>query len=209
MPEQSSYAGKWEVLEATLPNGKPGYTGTIAIRAQGSVFDLEWDISDGSYVGIGLPLGDRLIVSCGPQRAGLGLALFEAGGHTVTVRWAVPELGGEVGAGAWLFPWTGVFEGSHRLAQQLPDGKAHGEWTLDVRRSGEVFEVDWRQSEAVHFRGIGFEVEGSLVAGFFPDLGQLAVLDYAPVAGDTDRLEGRWALGGFSSLASEILRRIG
>lgn len=208
MPGQSSYVGKWEVLEATLPNGKPGYTGTIAIRPRGSVLDLEWDISDGTYVGIGLPLGERLVVSCGPQRAGLGLALFKIRDGSVTVEWTMPELLGAVGGGAWLSPWTGDFEGSHQLFQRLPDGTSHGEWTLDVRRSNEVFEVDWRQGDVVHFRGIGFEAEGSLVVGLFPDLGQLAVLDYELAGGDPDRIAGRWALGGFGSLATESLRRM-
>lgn len=208
MPEQSPFAGTWEVLEATLPNGKPGYTGNIAMRPVGAVLDLVWDISDGSYVGIGLPLGDRLVVSCGPQRAGLGLVVFEVHGDAVTAEWTVPELRGAIGGGVWRSPWEGSFAGSHRLVQQLPDGTPHGEWTLDIRQNGEVFEVDWRAGDAVHFRGLGFEVDDALVVGFYPDLGQLAVLDYVPAAGDRDRLDGRWALGGFSSLATERLRRI-
>lgn len=210
MVERNGYAGKWEVLEATLPNGQPGYTGTIAIRPQGRAFDLVWEISAGAYVGIGLPLGERLLVSCGPQRAGLGLALFRgADGSAVTAEWTVPELAGAVGGGAWLSPWTGSFEGSHELVQQLPDGTAHGEWTLEIRQKSEVFEIDWIAGGAVHFRGLGIVVEGVLAAGFYPDLGQLALLDYVPSPQGPDQLEGRWALGGFTSLATERLRRIG
>jgi hypothetical protein len=155
-----------------------------------------------------LLLGERLVVSCGPQRAGLGLILFEVHGDAVTAEWTVPELRGAIGGGIWVSPWEGSFEGNHRLVQQLPDGTPHGDWMLDVRRSGEVFEVEWRVGDAVHFRGLGFEVDGALAVGFYPDLGQLAVLDYAPEAGNPDLIEGRWALGGFATLATERLRRL-
>lgn len=205
----NSFAGSWQVLEATLPNGKPGYTGTIEIRQHGSAYDLEWSISDGSYVGIGFERGGNLLVACGPQRAGLGLAFFRLDGERVRVDWIVPELRGATGVGELLSPWRGSFDGVHQLRQLLPDGCEQGRFALEVTRKGEAFELVWRQGDAVHFRGIGFEAAGGLVAAWFPDPGQLALLDYAVAAGDSGLIEGRWALGGFPSLAAERLQRIG
>jgi hypothetical protein len=206
---KDQFTGSWQVLEATLPNGKPGYAGSIEIRRQGSAYDLVWSISDGSYVGIGLERGGNLLVACGPQRAGLGLAFFRPDGEQVQVDWIVPELQGAIGTGELSLPWRGSFEGVHQLRQLLPDGSDHGRFTVELKSVGEVFEIFWTHGEAVHFRGVGFAAAGGLVAAWYPDPGQLALLDYAAPDGDSDVLEGRWALGGFPMLATEKLKRRG
>jgi hypothetical protein len=68
----SPFAGTWDVTEATLPNGDFGYTGVITIQRLGATFSLDWNISAGRFVGLGLPLGEHLFVSCGEQYADLG-----------------------------------------------------------------------------------------------------------------------------------------
>jgi hypothetical protein len=71
MSSTTRFAGHWHVRNATLPNGQSAYTGTIDIIRTGSAYDLDWDISDGRYAGIGLTAGSHLAVSCAAaSRAG-------------------------------------------------------------------------------------------------------------------------------------------
>jgi hypothetical protein len=203
------FAGSWQVTEATLPNGKPGYTGSIEIRRFGAAYGLEWSISDGSYVGVGCERSGNLLVACGPQRAGLGLAFFLPEGDRVRIFWTVPELQGALGQGELVSPWRGSFAGAHQLRQLLPDGSEHGRFTAEMKPLGEVFEIRWSHGGDLHFRGLGFAAAGGLAAAWYPDPGQLALLDYAASKEAPDTLEGRWALGGFPDLATEKLKRLG
>jgi len=202
--DAAQFAGLWDVAHATLPNGEFAYSGRIAIAQRGAAFDLEWDISAGTYVGVGLEHNGRLYVSCGEQRAGLGLALFTRNSAGIAVRWATPEPGG-VGAGT-LALHSNTFEGEHQLALRLPDGRLYGDWTLAIRRAAAVCELEWRKGAAVHFRGLGLETPDGLAAGWYPDTAQLAFLDYHAV--DTNHLRARWALGGFTALGDEALTRL-
>jgi hypothetical protein len=199
------FEGVWNVDHATLPNGAFAYTGRIAINQRGAAFDLEWDISAGAYVGVGLQHAGRLYVSCGEQRAGLGLLLLARGPETVDVRWATPELDG-VGSGR-LELTAASFEGKHALALVLPDGRPYGDWSLAIHRSGAIYALEWRKGAGVHFRGLGLETPAGLAAGWYPDTAQLAFLEYE--SADERTLRARWALGGFTTLGAETLTRIG
>src|SRR5262245_4138564 len=142
----NAFADSWDVLESTLPNGQFAYTGTIDIKRNHSAFDLDWDISAGRYVGIGLPISSHLFVSCGEQRAGLGIALFEIrSGTEVSIQWSTPEMRGAVGGGAFTCRFNGSFEGEHELAQHFPDGSLHGTWTVVIQKTGSIFEIVWRK----------------------------------------------------------------
>lgn len=198
------FTGLWDVAHATLPNGQFAYSGRIAIAQRGAAFDLEWAISAGTYVGVGLEHNGQLYVSCGEQRAGLGLALFTRSSAGIAVRWAASEPGG-VGAGTLAMP-SNTFEGEHPLALRLPDGRLYGEWTLAVRQTDAIYELEWRKGAAVHFRGLGLETPDGLAAGWYPDIAQLAFLDYHAV--DAHHLRARWALGGFTTLGDEALTRL-
>jgi hypothetical protein len=200
------FSGRWIVEEVTMPNGRPGYTGAIEIRRNGAVFDLQWDISDGRYVGIGLASGTHLFVSCGEQRAGLGIALLEAQLSGVSVQWCTPGLT-EPGTGRFTSGFDGNFEGEQELIQVLPNGLLHGAWTLQVSRSDSVYNVNWSKGGVVHHSGLGFAWPDGLVAGWYPDPNQLALLDYVLDPATPDRLCATWALGGFNSLGTEILHR--
>lgn len=202
--DAAQFAGLWDVAHATLPNGEFAYSGRIAIAQRGAAFDLEWAISAGRYVGVGLEHNAHLYVSCGEQRAGLGLALFTRSNAGITVRWATPEPGG-VGAGT-LAMHSNAFEGEHQLALHLPDGRPYGEWTLAVRQTDAIYELEWRKGAAVHFRGLGLEAPDGLVAGWYPDIAQLACLDYHAV--DAHHLHAHWVLGGFTTLGDETLTRL-
>ena len=202
------FTGSWDVQEATLPNGQPGYTGTITIRPNRHVFDLSWAITAGQYVGIGLSIGPHLLVSCGEQRSGLGVALYQAlPDHKVPVMWSTPDLQGAVGIGEFTSSFSGSFEGEHQLIQYLPDGAAHGQWTLNIRKTGNVFAITWRKGETVHFSGLGLAIDGGIAVGWYPDISQLAFLDYAIDPASPNRLLAAWALGGYTSLGTEVLVR--
>jgi hypothetical protein len=204
----STFAGTWEVLEATLPDGQFAYTGLINVKRNHSTFDLDWDITAGRYVGIGLPANSHLYVSCGEQRAGLGIALFQVRSDTeVSIQWSTPELQGAIGGGAFTSRFDSAFEGEHELAQYFPDGTLHGSWTVRIEKTGSIFEIIWRKGEAIHFSGLGFETADGLAVSWYPDIRQLALLDYILDPEDSDCLSGTWALGGFTSLGTEKLRR--
>ncbi|MBN1485171.1 MAG: hypothetical protein JXA37_10645 [Chloroflexia bacterium] len=187
-PPPSPFVGSWEVREATLPNGDPAYTGSIEIRRKGQVFELDWDISAGRYVGIGLLVDAHLFVSCGEQRAGLGIARFQVqGANPVSVEWSAPELQGAIGRGHFSGPFNGSFAGEHRLEQSLPDGSPHGEWLLQIERVGSVLEIAWKRGEAVHFRGLGLETPSGIAVGWYPDLRQLAFMGYRAHLGQSGK----------------------
>ena len=169
---------------------------------------MTWAITAGRYVGIGLSTGAHLLVSCGEQRAGLGIALYQAqADHSVSVQWSTPELQGARGIGELTPPSHGSFEGEHRLTQHFPDGSLHGQWTLDIRKAGQVLGITWRKGEEVHFTGIGLEIDGGIAVGWYPDIAQLAFLDYTVDPANPSRLLAAWALGGITSLGTEILTR--
>ena len=204
----TNFAGVWDVMEAALPNGQSAYSGAIAIRRSRSVFDLDWDITAGRYFGIGLLSDSHLYVSCGEQRAGLGCALFHVqSGGAVAIQWSAPEMQGAVGGGTFTSRFNGAFEGKHELAQNLPDGSLHGTWTVEIQKTGSVFEIVWRKDETNHFSGLGIEMSNGLAVSWYPDTRQLALLDYVIDPDDNDCLSATWALGGFTTLGSEKLKR--
>jgi uncharacterized protein len=204
----AGFAGAWDVLEATLPNGQFGYTGLIDIKRNGSVYDLDWEISAGRYLGIGIPDDTHLYVGCGEQRAGLGVGIFQLGaGCEVSIRWSNPELRGAIGSGMFTSAFNGTFEGEHELDQRFPDGSPYGTWTVEIQKTDSIFEIAWRKGSAVHFRGLGLEIENGLAVSWYPDTSELALLDYSFDPEDAECLLATWALGGFTSLGSEKLKR--
>ncbi|MGH7470247.1 MAG: hypothetical protein ACRENP_20075 [Longimicrobiales bacterium] len=204
----SGFAGAWNVEEATFPKGEFAYTGTINIEQNGSTFDLDWNISAGRYVGVGLCSDSHLYVSCGEQRAGLGIAVFQIlSGSDISILWCTPEMRGSLGTGEFISTFNGRIEGEHKLIQYLPDGSVHGTWTVQVKRVDRTFELVWRKGHAIHFQGLGLEMPSGLAVSWYPDVKQLAILDYILDPEDRDGLSAVWALGGFSSLGTERLKR--
>jgi hypothetical protein len=200
--------GSWDVLEASLPNGDNAYRGTIKIKQQRDIFDFEWLITAGEYVGIGLALDTHVLVSCGEQRAGLGIALYQIQpDFSVLVQWSAAELQGFTGQGKFTSKFNGSFEGEHELTQYLPDGAWYGSWTVNIQKSGRLFEVIWRKGKAIHFTGLGFAIPNGLAVGWYPDISQLAFLDYSLDPDNPDQLLAVWALGGFTALGVETLKR--
>ncbi len=205
----SPFAGLWDVTHATLPNGEFAYSGQIRIEPQAAIFQLTWDISAGHYVGIGLIHGDHLVVSCGEQYAGLGIIQFTTAAEAPpSIQWASAELGGVLGTGIFTTPWAGTLEGQHQLVQYLPNGQIYGEWTLSIQRIDDIYRLMWSKGESIHFRGIGLATSQGLAAGWYPDMSQIAFLDYRIDADNPNQLQAVWALGSFTTLGTETLIRL-
>lgn len=203
-----AFAGSWDVLQASLPNGKTGYTGRIDIKRNRDAFDLDWDITDGRYFGLGLPVNSHLIVGCGEHRAGLALSLFLVQPDVqVLIQCCTPEMQGALGSGKFTSSFGGSFVGEHEVIQYLPDGAFDGQWSVEIQRAGQIFEITWRKRDVVHFTGLGLGLESGLAVCRYPDLRQLALLDYVLDPKDGDHLSASWALGGFTSLGTETLKR--
>ena len=202
------FEGVWNVTEATLPDGRFGYTGVIAIQRLANTFTLDWDISAGRYVGLGLLSDEHLFVSCGEQFAGLGIALYhlQPDGQ-VSIQWCNAETAGSIGNGRFSSPWPGSFEGSHEIVQYLLDGRPYGQWTLSIQKTGQIYELAWQKGETIHLRGIGLDTPHGLAAAWYPDLNQLAFLDYFVDPTNPQRLKALWALGGYTGLGTETLTR--
>jgi hypothetical protein len=199
--------GTWAFDSVTMPSGEAGYTGALAIERYGAAWLLDWDISDGRYVGMGLVAGNHLYVSCGEHLAGLGLALIELGPDGGRVTWTNAELAGATGSG-WLRLEAGRLAGRHALALRLPDGRIYGEWTLELAEAGPYYNLAWLRGEVVHWRGIGLPTPGGLAAGWGADLRQLAMLDYSADPQRPGELSAVWALGGRPDLGTELAHRV-
>jgi hypothetical protein len=205
--ETPPFAGLWRVEHATLPDGSFAYTGTIETRAVGETFSLDWDISAGRYVGIGIPHRGHLLISCGETFAGLGIALYylDDSGRA-TGRWSAPELSGAVGRARLVSRWAGTFEGEHRIAHTHPVTGEEMLFDVRVTRNNAIYVVTWSAGE-LELAGLGIPTDGGVALGWYPDLTQLAFLDYAldPGAGGIDAV---WALGGYTTLGTERLVRL-
>jgi hypothetical protein len=205
--ETPPFAGRWRVEHATLPDGTFAYTGTIETRAVGATFALDWDISAGRYVGIGIPHRGHLMISCGETFAGLGIALYslDSAGRA-TGRWSTPELGGGVGQARFVSRWAGTFEGEHRVAHTHPVTGEETLFDLRVTRDNAIYAVTWSAGE-LELAGLGIPMDGGVALGWYPDLKQLAFLDYALEPGGRT-IEAVWALGGYTTLGTERLARL-
>ncbi len=148
--------------------------------------------------------------SCDPNIGVQGQIVFvamrdiDAG---VSVQWSTPELQGAIGGGAFTSQFNGAFAGEHELTQYFPDGTPHGSWTVKIEKTASIFEIFWRKGENIHFSGLGLEMSNGLAVSWYPDIRQLALLDYIIDPEDRECLIGTWALGGFTSLGTEILKR--
>lgn len=187
-----SLVGDWEV-EATVPGGGC-YTGRVAARPVGAVVEVEWDITAGRYVGLGLAVGEAWYVACGEDWQGLGLALLRVDGR---VRWSpAPERGlatattlTPVGAEHWKagpatapgFPFASIVLGGSPYLRQAE------------LQGGPVA------------RGLALPFPGGHALAWYPRFDQTVILRYAP-GRDPGTLEAVWGLGGYEALAAETLR---
>ncbi len=191
----------FKVLNATLPNGTFAYTGKIHFQRVLDTWSLDWEISAGQYVGLGILRGSHLYVSCGLQRAGLGILLMEKD----QILWSNPEMAGVLGTGEVL---SRSSEGNLITAQiklLLPNQKDYADWTLELKRNGATHIAQFSYMGVGAFQGLALPIADGFVIGWYSDLSQLALLDYFADNQNQDRLLANWALGSFSTLGTEVL----
>jgi len=204
----SPFEGEWNVESALLPNGNFAYNGLINFSKSDDLFTLRWRISAGEYIGIGLVHDSHLYVSCGKHPKGMGIALFtREADHSIKVQWNTPEMEQLLGAGEFTSPWKGDFEGQHQLKLQGRNESLMGNWSLSIHKIGDVYEVSWKKDDGTMLSGLGFITNSGFVTGWYPEIPQLAFMDYQMDHNDLDRMTAVWALGGYSKLGTEVLSR--
>lgn len=89
--------GTYNVVSAKAPAGG-SYTGTVTITPSGATHSVKWNLSNGSFSGVGIRQGDLLIVGWGEAGKGAGVVSYQVSGETLTGVWATPggtQLGNE------------------------------------------------------------------------------------------------------------------
>lgn len=190
-----SLVGDWEV-EATVPGGG-AYTGRVTARLAGDTVEMEWDITAGRYVGLGLARAGAWYVACGEDWAGLGLALLGADG---TARWAPGPGRGEVGITTLIPAGTGRWEAGPATAADFPFA------AVSLGRGGYLLEAELTGGPAG--RGLALPFPGGHALAWYPRLDQTVILRYA-AGREPGTLEAVWGLGGHRGLAAETLRSRG
>jgi len=187
-----SLVGDWEV-EATVPGGG-SYTGRVTARRRGAVVELEWDITAGRYVGVGLEAAGAWYVACGEAWEGLGLALVRVDG---TVRWSPAPERGEVATTTLEPCGERHWKAGPVTAPDFPfvsialDGPSH------------LYEAELRGGPVA--RGLALPFAGGHALAWYPRLDQTVILRYTP-GREPGTLEAVWGLGGHQQLAAETLR---
>jgi hypothetical protein len=183
-------------VEATVPGGGT-YSGTVAGRAAGDAVELEWDITAGRYVGVGLEVAGAWYVACGEDWEGLGLALVRVDGG---VRWCPAPDRGTVGMTALLSNGVRRWEAGAGTAPGIPFAGlslAGGRGLQEAQLCG--------RSAA---RGLALPFPGGHAVAWYPRFAQTAILRYA-AGREPGTIEAVWGLGGHRSLAAETLRPLG
>ena len=194
-PPGLSLVGDWEV-EATVPGGGT-YTGRVIARLAGDAVELEWDITAGRYVGLGLAAAGAWYVACGEDWAGLGLALLGAGG---TARWAPAPGRGEIGVTTLVPAGAGRWEAGPTTAAAVPFA------AVSLGRGGYLLEAELTGGPAG--RGLALPFPGGHAVAWYPRFDQTVILRYA-AGREPGTLEAVWGLGGHRGLAAETLRSRG
>jgi hypothetical protein len=187
--------GEWEV-EATVPGGG-SYSGRVVGRAAGRAVELEWDITAGHYVGVGLEVAGAWYVACGEDWEGLGLALVRVDG---SARWSPAPGPGEVGATALAPIGVRHWDAGPGTAPDFPFA------SVILGGARYLREATLRGGPAD--RGLALPFPGGHAVAWYRRFDQTAILRYAPgrVPGT---LEAAWGLGGHADLAAETLRPLG
>ncbi len=186
--------GEWEV-EATVPGGG-SYTGRVFGRPVGDTVELEWDITSGRYVGLGLEVRGAWYVACGEDWAGLGLALVRVDG---TVRWCPAPETGEVGASRLVPSGVRHWEAGPGTAPGFPFS------AVSLTGSRYLREAELRGGPAG--RGLALPFPGGHAVAWYPRFEQTVILRYA-AGREEGTLEAVWGLGGHRALAAETLRPV-
>ncbi|MBN2113281.1 MAG: hypothetical protein JW785_04045 [Acidimicrobiia bacterium] len=187
-----SLVGEWEV-EATVPGGG-SYSGLVTARPVGAAVELEWDITAGRYVGLGLGAAGVWFVACGEDWEGLGLALVRVDG---SVRWCPARQRGEVAAT--------ILEPSGARHWKAGPGTAPDFPFASIALNGARYLCEAELQGGPVARGLALPFPGGHALAWHPRFDQTVILRYAP-GREPGTLEAVWGLGGNKQLAAETLR---
>ncbi len=81
-------AGSYRVVSAHAPGTGASYTGDVVITPTGPTFRVHWQLSTGSYEGVGVLDGRTFVVGRAPH--GAGVMLYRRDGAALEGRWAQP-----------------------------------------------------------------------------------------------------------------------
>jgi hypothetical protein len=193
-------SGEYTVTSASRPGGdRSVHAGTVAIRAGGGHYTIEWRLQNGQkYGGVGLEQGEFL--AAGWDASGdAGVAVYEINGGQLKGRWAMPSGGGKLGAEDLRGPsgLNGVYEA---VAARSPSGESY-EGQLSLTPSGNIYRLIRRAGSTTYY-GAALKKGGYLFAGF--STGGAAVMVYTIKDG---KLSGQWAQPSSSQLGTEFLTR--
>ncbi|NWG71308.1 MAG: hypothetical protein HXY23_06840 [Parvularculaceae bacterium] len=183
------WSGKWRV-EASIPGGGR-YEGTLAIESAGEDCRLTWDISDGTYFGVGAARPEGLFASCAPDLDQCRLLVLDLAGREGRLldRSLRPKAIAARPDGPSAFVLSGA--GLSRLKLH-PNGSA---------LFAEIAAGDQR------LEGLGWRTARSVAAAWGGELDRHVILFYEMAASGREAT-AKWALGRIPALADERLRRI-
>jgi hypothetical protein len=190
--------GAWAV-ESTVPGGGR-YRGTITARRVGDTVEMEWDITAGRYVGVGLPLEDTWYVACGEDWDSLGLALIAADG---AIDWTPAPDRGSVRTTELASP-SGR-PGPWRAGPATDPAFPFAEIRLEER--GELLGAFLTTEGGRSSTGLALRSAKGFAVAWYRRPDQVVILRYT--AGEApDTLEGVWGLGSHPDPAAETLHRV-
>ncbi|MBM3695683.1 MAG: hypothetical protein FJW79_07100 [Actinobacteria bacterium] len=187
--------GKWDA-EATVPGGGT-YTGRVVGRRVGPTVELEWEVTAGHYVGLGLEAAGAWWVACGEDWDGLGLALLYEGG---AARWAPAPGRGEAGATTLVSCGTRCWAAGPDTDPGFPFD------AVGLNESWYLREAELQGGPAG--RGLALPFPGGHAVAWYPLFEQTVILRYGP-GREPGTVEAMWGLGGHHRLAAETLRPVG
>jgi hypothetical protein len=166
----------------------------VTARRVGAAVEVEWDVTAGRYVGVGLEVAGAWYVACGEDWDGLGMALVRVDG---TVLWTPAGEAGRVGSTA-LEPFGARhWRAGPATALDFP--------FASIALSGSRYLREAEFQGGPVGRGLALPFPGGHALAWSVRFDQTAILRYA-VGREAGSLEAVWGLGGHKQLAAETLR---
>jgi len=196
------FTGTWKISDAATLSGK-SYSGTVRIAGIGAVYELKWDTTAGKYRGLGLADGEKLCTGWGGKVFGVVLYKINSDG-TLTGRWTIPGANEAEGTEAASGGAPGKLEGEYDVKGTNPGAKGGYEGKLQIRKTGDTYQLKWTLPGNRPYYGVGLRVGDSLHVGWGIGSETYAVISYDFKNGSA---EGVWTVGESSKTAKENLTK--
>jgi len=123
---------------------------------------------------------------------------------TLDGRWTIPGAGEAEGSEKAVGGKPGELEGKYSVKGTNPGGRGGYEGKLDIRKTGDTYQLRWTIPGSPSYGGVGLRVGDSLHVGWGIGKEPFAVISYA-FKGES--AEGIWTVGGASRTAKENLNK--